>query len=310
MADPLATLPLSSIRVFEAAARLGSFTRAAQELGMTQAAVSWQVKALERRLDQPLFRRLPREVTLTAAGERLARAATEAMTSLRAALSDISDSGEGVLSITTMQTFANQWLAPRLGAFQVAHPHIAVRLDTDNRVRDLLRGEADIAIRSNPVGEWPGMESLLLFPNAQTVLATPQALAALGEDLRPEALMGAPRIGSDLEWSAWFAQAGVQAALPTTPTPRIAADNQVLEVAAALANGSMAIGSPVMFAPEIAAGRLMQPFEVYIGLHGGYWLVYPKDRRRARKIAAFRDWLLDHVAADPAAQRLLALRRA
>ena len=309
MADPLATLPLSAIRVFEAAARLGSFTRAAEELGMTQAAVSWQVKALERRLDQPLFRRLPREVALTAAGERLARAATEAMTSLRAAISDISDSGEGVLSITTLQTFANQWLAPRLGAFQVAHPRIAVRLDTNNRVMDLLRGEADVAIRSSRVGEWPVMEAILLFPNAQTVLATPQALAALGPNPGPEALLDTPRIGSPIEWAAWFAAAGVGQAEPAAvEAPRIAADNQVLEVAAALANGSVAIGSPVMFAPDIAAGRLVQPFEAYIGQHGGYYLVYPQDRRRTRKIAAFREWLLDHVRADPAAMRLKAMR--
>src|SRR3954469_11910699 len=111
MPDLLAAIPLSAIRVFEAAARLGSFTRAAGELGMTQAAVSWQVKALEQRLDQPLFRRLPRAVALTAAGERLARAATEAMTSLRGALADIADTGEGVLAITTLQTLASRWLA-------------------------------------------------------------------------------------------------------------------------------------------------------------------------------------------------------
>src|SRR5436853_1562804 len=107
MNDPLATLPLSAIRVFEAAARLGSFTRAAEELGMTQAAVSWQVKALEKRLDQPLFRRLPREVQLTPAGERLARAAGEALTALRGALTDLTDTGDGVLSVTTLHTFAH-----------------------------------------------------------------------------------------------------------------------------------------------------------------------------------------------------------
>src|SRR5690242_12059834 len=146
MSDPLATIPLSAIRVFDAAARLGSFTRAAEELGMTQAAVSWQVKALEKRLDQALFRRLPREVQLTAAGERLARAASEAMTALRSAISDISDSGAGVLSITALHTFANQWLAPRLGAFQVDHPEVAVRLSSDAKVIDLMRGEADVGI--------------------------------------------------------------------------------------------------------------------------------------------------------------------
>src|SRR5258705_11768775 len=105
MSDPLATVPLSAIRVFEAAARLMSFTRAAEELGMTQAAVSWQVKALERRLDQPLFRRLPREVALTPAGERLARAASQAMARLPSAVPGLTDSGDGALCVTTLQTF-------------------------------------------------------------------------------------------------------------------------------------------------------------------------------------------------------------
>lgn len=308
MVDPLSALPLSSIRVFEAAARLGSFTRAAQELGMSQAAVSWQVKALERRLDQPLFRRLPREVALTPAGERLARAATEAMTSLRTALADISESGEGMLCITTLQTFATLWLAGRLGGFQVTHPGIAVRLDTDGRVVDLLREQADVAIRTGVTGEWPGLESVLLFPSAQTVLATPQAMAELGDAPGPEALLRARRVGSEAEWAAWFRNAGVALPGSAPDAPRLAADTQALEVAAALANGGVAIGSPVMFAAEIAAGRLAQPFEVYIGDTGGYWLAYPKDRRRARKIAAFRDWILAEVVADAAAQKLLRRR--
>src|SRR5262245_15379143 len=114
MSDPLATVPLSAIRIFEAAARLGSFTRAADELGVSQAAVSWQVKALEQRLGQSLFHRLPREVAPTASGERLARAASEAVSVLRAALADITETAEGVLAITTLQSFATQWLAPRL----------------------------------------------------------------------------------------------------------------------------------------------------------------------------------------------------
>lgn len=305
MSDPLATVPLSAIRVFEAAARLGSFTRAAEELGMTQAAVSWQVKALERRLDQPLFRRLPREVALTAAGERLARAATEAMSALRSAISDLTDTGEGVLAITTLQTFATQWLASRLGAFQVAHPRIAVRLEADGRIVDLTREEMDVGIRSGR-GEWPGMEAMFLFPSSQTVLATPQALAALGDRPRPDALLRAPRVGSEAEWKAWFAAAGVAPAEVSGGAPRIAADTQTLEVAAALAGAGVALGSPVMFATEVAAGRLVQPFDIYIGPAEAYWLVYPKDRARARKIAAFREWLRGQVAEDPAAQRLIA----
>lgn len=308
MRDPLASLPLSAFRVFEAAARLGSFTRAAAELGMTQAAVSWQVKALEHRLDQPLFRRLPREVQLTAAGERLARAATEAMTALRGAVADISDTGEGVLSITTLQTFATLWLAGRLGRFQVAHPEIAVRLDSDPGVVDLLRGEADVALRASRRTEWRGLESHLLFPSYQTVLATPEAMAQLPADPRPADLLALKRVGTQSEWGDWFRNAGVETdGAGAEEGLRITADTQVLEVAAAQANGGVAIGSPVMFAAELAAGRLVQPFEVYIG-EGGYWLVYPKDRRRARKIAAFRDWILGEVQADPAAQKLLRLR--
>jgi LysR family glycine cleavage system transcriptional activator len=307
MADYLASVPLSAIRVFEAAARLGSFTRAAEELGMTQAAVSWQVKALERRLDQPLFRRLPREVVLTAAGERLARAAGEAMTALRIAFADLADSGEGVLAITTVQTLANQWLAPRLGAFQLAHPGVAVRLDTSVRLADLLHGDADVAIRTSRRSEWPGMETVFLFPSAQTVLMTPNALAALGPSPLPAALLEAPRIGSDEEWEAWFAAAGV--ATGDGPGPgkrRLAADNQIIEVAAAMSRDGAAFGSPVMFAREIAEGRLVQPFPIYMATDGGYWLVYPRDRRRARKIAAFRDWLLDQVAKDPAVAKVRA----
>jgi len=311
MSDPLANIALSAIRVFEAAARLSSFTRAAEELGMSQAAVSWQVKALEKRLDQPLFRRLPREVALTPAGERLARAATEAMGALRSAIGDITDSGAGVLSITVLQTFATQWLAPRLGAFQVAHPEIAVRLDSSQKLADLMREEFDVGIRGSRDGQWPGLEAVYLFPSAQTVLATPQALAALGPDPRPEDLLKVERVGSEGEWKAWFANAGLAAApAEAQAAPRITADTQVLEVATAVARGAVAIGSPAMFGADIAAGRLSQPFEIYISDVGGYWLAYPSDRRRARKIAAFREWLLEQVRADPAAQRQLARRAA
>ncbi|HEY0438147.1 MAG TPA: LysR substrate-binding domain-containing protein [Phenylobacterium sp.] len=301
MADPLASIPLSAIRVFEAAARLLSFTGAARELGMTQAAVSFQVKALERRLDQPLFRRLAREVALTPAGERLARASAEAMTALRGAVSDISDQGEGVLAITTMQTFAERWLAPRIGGFQVTHPKIAVRVDTSNQIVDLLRGEADVAVRAGD-GVWPEMEAIPLFRSSLVALGPPQAVSRLGAAPRPVDLLTAPRVGTAAEWALWFAAAGVPAPPAGPAQERLAADNQVLEVAAALANGAFALASPILFAGEIASGRLMQPFEAAVPHGGGYWLVYPQDRRRARKIAAFREWMLAQIAADPAVQ--------
>jgi LysR family glycine cleavage system transcriptional activator len=301
MSDPLANLPLSAIRVFEAAARRLSFTRAAEDLGMTQAAVSWQVKALERRLDQTLFRRLPREVVLTPAGERLARAATEAMSLLRTAVSDLADGGEGVLAISTLQTLAVQWLAPRLGGFQVAHPKIAVRLESNSAVVDLVRENFDVAIRTGE-GAWPGLEATPLFASIMTALCSPEVAATLDIARGPAALLDAPRIGLEEEWALWFRLAGVTPppATQTRRAIRFAAESQTMEIAAAQAGQGLALASPILFATEIAAGRLVQPFPVTLHYERQVWLVYPHERRRMRKIAAFREWLLDCVALDPA----------
>ncbi len=300
MSDPLATIPLSAIRVFEAAARLKSFTRAADELNITQAAVSWQVKALEQRLGQALFRRLPREVTLTPSGERLARAAGEAINVLRAAVSDITETEEGVLAITTLQSLATLWLAPRLGAFQLANPKIAVRLDTTGRMVDLTRESLDVAIRTGS-GAWPGLESLYLFPALFTPLASPDLMARLGSPEQPQDLLAAPLIGLESDWAEWFAAAG--AAAPLSAGPRLAADLQTVEMASAIAGQGIALGSPIYFAGDIAAGRLVQPFETVAPNAAGTWLAYPAERRRSPKIAAFRDWLAACVADDPVIAR-------
>jgi LysR family glycine cleavage system transcriptional activator len=295
MRDPLAGLPLSSIRVFEAAARLGSFTRAAAELGMTQAAVSWQIKALETRLGLSLFRRLPREVQLTEPGERLARAASEAMTLLRRAFAEITEADQGVLSVTTLTTLATQWLAPRLGAFQIANPGLAVRLDTSPTIIDLAHDNMDVALRFGN-GDWPGVECALLMPSVFTPLCSP----ALCERLKlrtPSDLLEAPRVGDEKEWAAWFALAGVTTATPAAS--RLRADIQGLEVAAAMGGQGVALGSPILFAREIEAGRLVRPFAQTVSLSQGYWICWPEDRRRSPKIARFRDWLLAEAAADP-----------
>lgn len=304
MSDPLSGIPLASIRVFEAAARLKSFTRAAEELGMTQAAVSWQIKALEGRLGQSLFRRLPREVAPTEGGERLSRAATEAMVLLRRAISDLTEADEAVLSITTLATLATQWLAPRLGAFQVANPDLAVRLDTAPHLVDLARENFDVGLRSGS-GDWPGLESVRLMPALFTPLCSP----AMAEQLKltePADLAEAPRIGMEKEWAAWFAEAG--APHTARPATRLTADYQALEVAAALGDQGVALASPILFSREIARGLLVQPFPQTVELSAGYWLVWPHDRRRARKIVRFRDWLVATAEADPAIAAVMAAR--
>src|SRR6185436_11678318 len=156
--------PLAAVRVFEAAARLENFTAAANELGMTQAAVSYQVKALEERLGAALFVREKGRARLTPLGQRLLPTLSQAFDSIETAFASHREEDESLLTITTTHTFANTWLAWRLGAFQMAHPELAVRLSTSNELIDLKAGDADIAIRAGP-GTWAGLECYELFPS-------------------------------------------------------------------------------------------------------------------------------------------------
>ena len=155
--------PLAAIRAFEAAARTENFTAAAAELGMTQAAVSYQVKSLEERMGAPLFVREKGRVRLTAArGARLLPPLSSAFDSIEAAFASHREEDESLLTVTTTHTFANTWLAWRLGAFQMEHPDLAVRMTTSNEVCDLRAGDADVAIRAGG-GGWEGLEHHRLF---------------------------------------------------------------------------------------------------------------------------------------------------
>ena len=140
--------PLTAIRAFEAAARLENFTAAAAELGMTQAAVSYQVKALEERIGASLFVREKGRAALTPLGRQLLPALSQAFDGIAQAFAATREEDEALLTVATTFTFANTWLAWRLGGFQVEHPDLAVRLATGNRLVDLKAGEADVAIRA------------------------------------------------------------------------------------------------------------------------------------------------------------------
>ena len=158
--------PINAIRVFEAAARLGGFTRAAGELGMTQAAVSYQIKQLEDRLGFPLFVREGRRVNLTRQGEALSERTSEAFRILERAFDAARRGGDDILTISALPTFCENWLVPRLSAFQKAHPRLGVRIDADRRLVDVRGGEADIAVRVGS-GDWPGLETRFLFPGSE-----------------------------------------------------------------------------------------------------------------------------------------------
>jgi LysR family glycine cleavage system transcriptional activator len=295
MASPLP--PLAAIRCFEAAARHQSFTRAAEELGMTQAAVSYQVKLLEDRVGGPLFMRGTRGVTLTEMGRQLAPSITEAFAQLRGAFSQLRETAGNVLSVTALTTFATNWLVPRLGSFQIAHPGIAVRLDASNVMADFAREDLDIGIRSGG-GRWPGLVAHGLFSAAYTPMLSPALLEKYGPLDTPADLLGLPLIDpTDDWWSNWFAAAGAPAPDLTDRTG-IRVQNQQLAGRAAMSGQGVAILMPAFFAEELTTGRLVQPFPIVKDSpESHYWLVYPEARQRSPKIRAFRDWILAEVEA-------------
>lgn len=292
---PLPLPPLSAVRAFEAAARHGSFTKAAEELGMTQAAVSYQIKMLEERVGAPLFLRRPRQVALTEVGQRLAPVFTEAFTLIGEAYAQARSGAEGVLCVSTILTFASSWLARNLGAFQIQHPALAVRLDTSTRLIDFAREDVDIAIRSGS-GNWPGLAKHFLFKAGFTPVLSPKLAESIGGVKEPADLLRLPVLDSgDPWWREWFAVAGLPVdALAERPRSSLGA--QAYEANAAMAGHGVAIVTRALFSAELADGRLLQPFDLVANDGNSYWLVYPEARRNVPKIRAFRDWLLAAVA--------------
>ena len=284
--------PLATLRVFEATARLLSFTGAAQELGMTQAAVSYQIKTLEERIGTPLFLRRPRQVMLTDAGARLLPHVSEAFAILSNAFASLSGATDKVLRISCLQTFAAQWLVRRIGSFQLKHPELALRLDTSQHLISFDDDQFDAAIRSGD-GKWPGLISHRLLPVRYTAMLSPDLAKRAGGIREPADLLKLPFIDPDDPWwGQWFSAAGVNVQ-GEMRSPRSSLSSQYLAAEAAIAGQAAAILTPALFTTEIAAGLLVQPFETLCDSGTAYWLVYPERRRNSPKIQAFRDWLLD-----------------
>lgn len=287
--------PLTALRAFEAVARHGSFTRAAGELGMTQAAVSYQIRVLEDRIGAPLFLRRPRQVVLTQTGRLLAPAVTEAFEQIRAAYEQARGGDQGTLSITTTPTFASHWLAARIGSFQLAHPRLAVRLQTTSVLEEFTSGEIDVAIRSGR-GDWKGLEAHWLLASDFTPMLSPALAQSIGGVTTPADLLRLPIVAPDDPWwGIWLAAAGLPADA-FRDKPRTLLGSQAYEAVAAMAGQGVAMLTPSFYAQEIADGRLLQPFDLVCSDDHPYWLVYPQARRGSAKIVAFRDWLLAAIA--------------
>jgi LysR family glycine cleavage system transcriptional activator len=296
--------PLTAVRVFEAAARNENFTAAAAELGMTQAAVSYQVKSLEERIGAQLFLRERGRATLTPLGQRLLPALSQAFDAMEAAFAAHQAEDESLLTITTTVTFANTWLAWCLGAFQMRHPDLAVRMNTGNEVMDLRSGDADVGIRGGK-GNWEGVEKHLLVPSDFTPIASPAFIAeaerSLGRKIEPKDLLELNLITPEDDWWVqWFTDAGV----PTDGAAKrrgVRLDNQANEGHAAMAGLGIALLTPFFWQNDIAEGRLVMLFPELVSSRGwSYWLVYPPERRMVPKIKRFREWLLSEIAASRA----------
>ena len=280
------SLPLNALRAFEAAARHLSFTRAAEELCVTQAAVSHQVKGLEARLGVRLFRRSPRGLLLTDEGLALVPTLSDAFDRIARLLDQV----EGrrpveVLTVSVVGTFAVGWLLERLPAFREAQPFVDLRLLTNNNRVDLAGEGLDYAIRYGD-GAWHGAEAEKILDAPLAPLCTP----ALAERLKhPRDLLALTllRPYRPQDWLGWFEAAG----LPDAPVRGPLFDSSWVMVQAALRGEGVALAPPAMFGDELQTGRLVQPFDLAVA-SGAYWLTRLTWKPPTPAMLRFRDWLL------------------
>lgn len=288
---------LIAIRAFEAAARLGSFAKAAQELDTTAASVSYHVRRLEQQIGVSLFLRHPNHVVLTRSGDIVAREAINAFAALRASFVQAAEVDETHLSLTTLPSLGTSWLTPRLGRFRARHPEIALELDLSATAEDLSDGRYDAAIR-NGHGNWPGLRTVELLPSLFMPLCAPSlrdAVRDIGGD--PRHPLPVPLLGRPDWWSLWYRALGFDGAVPPGRFgTQLSAE--YLDIAAAMAGQGVAIGSPLLFRNELDAGRLVAAHDLVVGDGRAFWFTYPAARHDSRKIACFRDWLCAETARD------------
>jgi LysR family glycine cleavage system transcriptional activator len=292
MPERLPSLP--ALRVFEAAGRLLSFTRAADELHVTQAAVSHQIRSLEEQLGQPLFKRSTRRLALTAAGQRLLPVATASFTALERAVADLRRS-RAILTITTTPFIGARWLAPRLGRFATRHPEIELSIRHTNAVLDLATEGLDIAIRTGQ-GHWPGLVAHPIAPLVLIPVATPDYVARLTLQ-QPADITRATLLHDEerQEWSDWLRIAGLDAG--HAQTGQVFDDEHVL-FAAALSGQGIALVMRNLVEDELQKGLLAPVFDLTMGDGWGYYLVHLPEMAEMPKVVAFRDFILQEAAEE------------
>src|SRR6185437_4437239 len=298
---PMNGLPsLNGLRAFEAAARHLSFTRAAAELNVTQTAISHQIRRLEAQLGLRLFLRKHRTLALTREAQDYLPAVRAAFEDIRLATERLLRPGRGhLLIVSTMASLAAKWLLPRLSAFQEAHPGIEVRISASSHLVDFRREEVDLAIRYGR-GSWPGLDARWLMAEDIFPVCSPAVLKSGKPLKRPQDLAQHTLIHGSLtreDWQLWLTAAGLPTALATRPG--LTFDLSLMAIQAAIDGLGVALGRTPFVEADIAAGRLVVPFDVKLPAEAGYYVVAPEETAETPKIAVFRDWLMGVAARSP-----------
>ena len=293
--------PANSLVVFEAAARLLNFTRAARELGVTQAAVSRQMHLLEEHLGIALFQRTPRALKLTPAGQRLQKAVTIGLEHIAHTAVELRRVGPRAdLTISSSVTFASYWLMSRIAKFRAQNRDIELKLVASSPVSDLASHGIDLAVRYGS-GRWPGVEAIHLMDNQVFPVCAPDYLAARPHLRDPADLLGEVLLHlveydrNWVTWEAWLKSFGVE----DKPRQRgLSFDNYLVLIQAALDGQGVALGGGRLAEDFISRGTLVRPIGATLGSDRGFYLLCPLDVPLSKPAKLFRDWILGEAKGD------------
>ncbi|AXI44543.1 transcriptional regulator [Sulfitobacter sp. SK011] len=296
--------PLKSLQAFEAAARWLSFSKAADELFVTPAAISQQIKQLEGFLGIPLFHRMTRSVRLTEEAKTVLPLVTEGFDNLAEAVDRLKlEEKSGILTVSTVPTFAVKWLVHHLTGFSEKHPDIDVRLDASLDTRDFNRDGIDVSIRLG-AGEYRGLHVSKIFDEEVSPVCSPKLLEGSFpltslKDLKSHRLLHVDwgsLTSQSPDWQMWAQAAGLDD-VSVNRGPRFTVENMAIE--AAINGDGVALVSHSAVVEDLKAGRLVRPFDLTVQSDLAYWLVCPHAHLRKAKVSAFCDWLLAEANQTP-----------
>lgn len=299
--------PLNALRAFEAAARLQSFSRAADEIHVTHGAVSHQIRALEAHVGVRLFMRQGRGVVLTDSGRLLAEHTQAAFRQIAEAADALGRRRHGNrLTVSVLPSLASRWLMPRIGRFMACHPSWEVNVETTTELADFVRDEVDVAIRYGN-GPWPGTHSEWLMDDEYIMVASPR----YNGGRLPKRVQDLPRqrfLRTDPEaWRAWCAAAGVTIPVPTTG---LESTDAGLMLQAAIEGQGIKLTRRSIAQANLEDGTLVQLFDIAVPSTRAYHIVWPDHVPPSERVLAFRDWLLEETGRMEAGRKAARAARA